>query len=187
MKVAIYSHSIAPSIDGVCRRFTGLLKELSEQGHDLMLFTLEDSPQDLPVKLTNWVTLEHMCVPSYPEKKVAKPTISSMFKIWSALEKYKPDVSQYLINELNKSSASYRCRLTKLGGAPYCWWIFAHVCFGLFNAGYSRCWILPHGSDGPPSIAQRQRFSVFCRGPERENRFICPRLLRDNIDILFCE
>lgn len=100
MKVAIYSHSIAPSIDGVCRRFTGLLKELSEQGHDLMLFTLEDSPQDLPIKLTKWVTLEHMCVPSYPEKKVAKPTISSMFKIWSALENYKPDVSHYLINDL---------------------------------------------------------------------------------------
>jgi hypothetical protein len=93
MKAAIYCHSIAPSIDGVCRRFTGLLKELSEQGHDLMLFTLEDAPEDLPPKLTNWVTLEHMCVPSYPDKKVAKPTVASMMKIYRALKDYKPDVS----------------------------------------------------------------------------------------------
>jgi hypothetical protein len=92
MKAAIYCHSIAPSIDGVCRRFTGLLKELSEQGHDLMLFTLEDAPEDLPPKLTNWVTLEHMCVPSYPDKKVAKPTVASMMKIYRALRDYKPDV-----------------------------------------------------------------------------------------------
>ena len=92
MKVAIYSHSIAPSIDGVCRRFTGLLQELSEQGHDLQLFTLESSPEDLPIKLTNWVTLEHMVLPSYPEKKIAMPTASSILKMWSALAAFKPDV-----------------------------------------------------------------------------------------------
>ena len=92
MKVVIYCHSIAPSIDGVCRRFTGLLKEISDQGHDLMLFTLEDHPEDLPSKLGKWVTLDHMCVPSYPDKKIARPTVSSMQKIWDALSSYKPDV-----------------------------------------------------------------------------------------------
>ena len=92
MKVAIYCHSIAPSIDGVCRRFTGLLKEISAQGHDLMLFTLEDYPEDLPAKLSMCVTLDHMCVPSYPDKKIARPTVSSMRKIWNALATYKPDV-----------------------------------------------------------------------------------------------
>lgn len=95
MRVAIYCHSIVPSIDGVCRRFTGLLKELSEQGHELMLFTLEEFPEDLPEKLTNWVTLEHMCVPSYPAKKVAKPTFPTLFKIWKALKEYKPDVRKF--------------------------------------------------------------------------------------------
>lgn len=92
MKVAIYCHSIAPSIDGVCRRFTGLLKELSEQGHDLLLFTIEDFPEDLPANLSGCVTLEHMCVPSYPDKKIARPTVSSMRRIWDALKAYKPDV-----------------------------------------------------------------------------------------------
>lgn len=92
MRVAVYSHSIAPSIDGVCRRFTGLLQELSDQGHDLLLFTLESSPEDLPIKLTDWVTLEHMGIPSYPEKKIAMPTASSLLKIWSALARFKPDV-----------------------------------------------------------------------------------------------
>jgi hypothetical protein len=46
--IAVYSHSIAPSIDGVCRRFTGILWELHRSGHDLILFTLEDQPLDLP-------------------------------------------------------------------------------------------------------------------------------------------
>lgn len=49
MRIAIYSHSIAPSIDGVCRRFTAILRELVHQGHDILLFTLEHDPQDLPI------------------------------------------------------------------------------------------------------------------------------------------
>jgi hypothetical protein len=93
MKIAIYCHSIAPSIDGVCRRFTGLLKEISEQGHELILFTLEEFPEDLPPKLSECVTLDHMCVPSYPDKKIARPTLSSMFKMYKTLQKHKPDVS----------------------------------------------------------------------------------------------
>ena len=99
MKVAIYSHSIAPSIDGVCRRFTGLLQELSEQGHDLLLFTLESSPEDLPIKLTKWVTLDHMGIPSYPEKKIAMPTASSILRIWSALTAFKPDVRREQLSQ----------------------------------------------------------------------------------------
>ena len=187
MKVAIYSHSIAPSIDGVCRRMTGLLKELSEQGHDLMLFTLEDSPQDLPSKLTNWVTVEHMCFSSYPDKKAAKPTISSMFKIWNALEKYKPDVSQYQINDLEKSYAAYRCVRTKLGCASYSWWILERVRDRVFNAGYTRGRVLSYGLDGSSGITQRPSISVLRCGLEGENWLICPWLLRHDIYILFCE
>ena len=73
MKIAIYSHSIAPSIDGVCRRFTAILHELEKQGHKTLLFTMEDFPQDLPSN-TETVTLDHMIFPSYPDKKVARPT-----------------------------------------------------------------------------------------------------------------
>ena len=51
MRLAVYSHSIAPSIDGVCRRFTALLRELVRQGHQVLLFTLEDRPEDLPGEL----------------------------------------------------------------------------------------------------------------------------------------
>lgn len=91
MKVAIYSHSIAPSIDGVCRRFTGILHELVRQKHDTLLFTLEDAPQDLPPS-TIVIILEHMIIPAYPGKKVAKPTMSSFLSILAAFRLHRPDV-----------------------------------------------------------------------------------------------
>ena len=91
MKVAVYCHSIAPSIDGVCRRFTALLNELVKQGHDIILFTLEDQPEDLPA-LVDCVTLDHMFVPTYPDKKTARPNLRSFSKIWSTLRHHKPDV-----------------------------------------------------------------------------------------------
>eukprot|EP01041_Mallomonas_annulata_P015595 gene15595-32940_t len=91
MKIAIYCHSIAPSIDGVCRRFTALIWELYRQGHELILFTLEEHPQDLPKDITI-ITLDHMFFPSYPNKKVAKPNLRSVIRIWDALIKYRPDV-----------------------------------------------------------------------------------------------
>jgi glycosyltransferase involved in cell wall biosynthesis len=90
-KVAIYSHSISPSIDGVCRRFTGILKELDRQGYETVLFTLEDEPQDLPAA-TSVVTLEHMIFPAYPGKKVAKPTLRSFLRIINGLREHRPDV-----------------------------------------------------------------------------------------------
>ncbi len=92
MKIAIYSHSIAPSIDGVCRRFTAILQELNLQGHETLLFTLEDSPLDIP-KSCQFVTVDHMIFPSYPDKKVARPSILSMQRIYAAIKDFKPDVS----------------------------------------------------------------------------------------------
>jgi len=91
MRVALYSHSISPSIDGVCRRFTAILQELTRQGHDVLLFTLEESPQDLPPG-TKYVTLEHMIIPAYPEKKVARPTIATGVSIVKAMLEHRPDV-----------------------------------------------------------------------------------------------
>jgi hypothetical protein len=92
MKIAIYTHSIAPSIDGVCRRFTGIIHEFVRQGHDVLLFTMESEPQDLPKGL-KFVTLDYMVFPSYPNKKVAKPTLNSLNLIWSHLSTFQPEVS----------------------------------------------------------------------------------------------
>eukprot|EP01035_Chromulina_nebulosa_P029334 gene29334-38865_t len=91
MRICIYSHSIAPSIDGVCRRFTGILRELAYQGHETLLFTMETVPEDLPDS-TIAVTLDHMTVPTYPEKKVAKPTLSSLHLIISHVKRFSPSV-----------------------------------------------------------------------------------------------
>jgi glycosyltransferase involved in cell wall biosynthesis len=92
MKIAIYCHSIAPSIDGVCRRFTGMMIELLNQGHEVVLFTLEDKPEELPAGISDIITLPHMCFPAYPEKKVARPNLATLGIIWSSLSKHKPDI-----------------------------------------------------------------------------------------------
>ncbi|KAJ1435873.1 hypothetical protein B484DRAFT_445919 [Ochromonadaceae sp. CCMP2298] len=91
MKIAIYSHSIAPSIDGVCRRFTGILHEMEKQGHETILFTMEDEPEDLPAS-TCTVTLDHVIFPSYPNKKVAWPTARAFSAIMSTLAREKPEI-----------------------------------------------------------------------------------------------
>ncbi len=92
MKIAIYSHSIAPSIDGVCRRSTAILHELSKNKHETMLFTMEEEPQDLPSD-TLTIFLDYMIFPSYPNKKVSRLTIRSLFSIIFNLKKFNPDVS----------------------------------------------------------------------------------------------
>lgn len=92
MRIAIYSHSIAPSIDGVCRRFTAILHELVKQGHETLLFTIESDPQDLPAA-TQYVTIDYQTFPTYPSKKIANLTLRSQILIFYHLAKFKPDVS----------------------------------------------------------------------------------------------
>ena len=95
MKIAIYSHSIAPSIDGVCRRFTAILHELSRQGHTILLFTLEDSPQDVPEN-AEVVCLPHMIIHSYPGKKVARPSLLALYTMYWKIKQFQPEVCQYV-------------------------------------------------------------------------------------------
>ena len=92
MRIAIYCHSIAPSVDGVCRRFTALLRELDRQGHEIMLFTLEENPEDLPERITEIIFLRHFVMPVYPDKKVALPCVDSVLRIYSALGRFQPDI-----------------------------------------------------------------------------------------------
>lgn len=91
MKIAIYSHSIAPQIDGVCRRFTAILHELERTGHSTILFTFEDNPQDIPSS-TVVVKVDHIIFPTYPNKKIARPTCATWYSVVSTLAKEKPDV-----------------------------------------------------------------------------------------------
>lgn len=38
MKIAIYSHSIPPAVDGVSRRMASLVQQLSKDGHEVRRF-----------------------------------------------------------------------------------------------------------------------------------------------------
>lgn len=78
-------------IDGVCRRFTGILKKLVELGHEIILFTLEEDPEDIPT-LFDVVHLKYMIMPAYPDKRVAKPCWENLIKIHQTLRDHKPSV-----------------------------------------------------------------------------------------------
>lgn len=105
MRLAVYSHSIAPSIDGVCRRFTALLRELVRQGHQVLLFTLEDRPEDLPGELVEVVSLGHICMPAYPEKKVGRPCLTTLLRVRAALSRHRPEVLHITSDALSNTFA----------------------------------------------------------------------------------
>eukprot|EP00752_Nemacystus_decipiens_P016117 g14412.t1 len=105
MKIAVYSHSIPPSVDGVSRRMASLLRELTKLGHEILLFTLEKHPQleaaasaasaaptCTPCVPIRYVTLDSSFLKVYPSKRVAMPTFSNMMRIAATIRREKPDV-----------------------------------------------------------------------------------------------
>ena len=145
-RIAIYSHSIAPSIDGVCRRFTGILHEMERQGLATLLFTMEDAPQDLP-NSTEFVTLDHIIFPTYPNKKVAWPTIKSFMAIVLKLRTWRPDVSRrkcVLQCKIRNNNEIILFVLSISGHPCSCRRFFSDVCAGRITTRHSRCWLLPH-------------------------------------------
>jgi len=90
MKVAIYTHSLPPEIDGVSRRFTGILNELHRQGHETMAFTLEKDVEE--VRGCKFFHLEHCFVAIYPVKRLGAPSWKNFLSIYTALREERPDV-----------------------------------------------------------------------------------------------
>jgi len=90
MKVAVYTHSLPPEIDGVSRRFTGILNELHRQGHETMAFTLEKEVEE--VRGCKFVHLDHCFVAIYPEKRLGAPSWRNFLSIYTALREERPDV-----------------------------------------------------------------------------------------------
>ena len=91
-RIALYCHSIAPSVDGVCRRFSGILRELVKD-HQVVLFTLETEPEDIPHdELLDIITIDHISLWYYPGKKISVPSMRSWIRILRALWKHKPDI-----------------------------------------------------------------------------------------------
>ncbi|CAM9638661.1 unnamed protein product, partial [Ectocarpus fasciculatus] len=97
MKIAIYSHSIPPAVDGVSRRMTSLLQQLVKQGHEILVFTLEKHPQldpaaDPASKPVRFVTLDSSFLAVYPTKRLAMPTLTNMNLICNTIRLERPDV-----------------------------------------------------------------------------------------------
>ena len=68
------------------------MEELLRQKHEVILFTLEDKPEELPAGLSDVIILPHMCFPAYPEKKVARPNLTTLGIIWAGMRKHQPDI-----------------------------------------------------------------------------------------------
>jgi hypothetical protein len=91
LKIAIYSHSLPPEVDGVSRRFAMLIEEFKRRGHSVFVFTLEKNleVQDVePVTLLDFAT----GLAAYPTKKIGKPGWSELCKITEVLKREKPDI-----------------------------------------------------------------------------------------------
>eukprot|EP00903_Cladosiphon_okamuranus_P016331 g15061.t1 len=107
MKIALYSHSIPPAVDGVARRMASLVQELTKQGHEILLFTLEKHPHleaagpppaaapargSTPCTSVRYVALESKFTKVYPSKRLAMPTFGNLVLIADTLRREKPDV-----------------------------------------------------------------------------------------------
>ncbi|CAN0157214.1 unnamed protein product, partial [Ectocarpus sp. 12 AP-2014] len=97
MKIALYSHSIPPAVDGVSRRMASLLQQLVKQGHEMLVFTLEKHPQLEPAadpgsKPIRFVTLDSSFLAVYPTKRLAMPTLTNMNMICNTIRLERPDV-----------------------------------------------------------------------------------------------
>jgi len=95
MRIAVYSHSFPPSIDGVCRRFSSLVYELLHSQHELLIFTLEEDLSGLDLfglPHPRHVTLQSSFPATYPMKRIASPSLTNISRIVSALRAFRPDV-----------------------------------------------------------------------------------------------
>eukprot|EP00667_Euglena_gracilis_P006467 EG_transcript_6523 len=103
MRIAIYSHSFPPSIDGVCRRISSLVYELLQAGHQLLIFTLEKDLRLLDLHglpTPPHVTIQSFFPATYPLKRVALPTFLSMWNICRALQAFRPDVLHITVDAM---------------------------------------------------------------------------------------
>ena len=79
---------------------SSIIKEFLKEKHEILLFTLEDEPEDLPFssssfsdsssKLT-FISLNYLLMPAYPNKKVAKPEFLTLYKVFLAIKRFQPD------------------------------------------------------------------------------------------------
>jgi hypothetical protein len=87
---AIYTHSPL-SIDGVCRRFSGLIKELCQNRATMCYYSpLEDHLQDVAT-VSRYIT-DHMFFDHYPGKKGGGTSVRSLRRMYEGMSEFQPDV-----------------------------------------------------------------------------------------------
>jgi glycosyltransferase involved in cell wall biosynthesis len=113
LKIAVYSHSLPPEVDGVSRRFSMLIEEFKRRGHEVFVFTLE---KDLELKGVEPVTLLDFAtgLAAYPTKKIGKPGWSELCKITDVLKAEKPDV----LHVTNDALSSQFVLAARFAGIP---------------------------------------------------------------------
>ena len=75
------------------------------QRHEVILFTLEEQPEEIPSGLMDIISLDWMVAPAYPGKKIAKTSFRSLYKIYYSMRKYRPDVIHVTSDGLSHSFA----------------------------------------------------------------------------------
>jgi glycosyltransferase involved in cell wall biosynthesis len=93
MRIALFTETFLPKIDGVVNTLCSLLEYLAQQGHESILFAPEGAP--VSYAATRIYPLPAVPLPFYPELKLASPLV----EITEQLTAFRPDVV-HLLNPL---------------------------------------------------------------------------------------
>lgn len=86
MRIALFTETFLPKIDGIVNTLTYLLAHLEHRGHEVMVFAPEGGPAC--VSSAQVVGLPAYPFPLYPELKIVPPSID----VLDRLEQFRPDV-----------------------------------------------------------------------------------------------
>ncbi len=101
MRVAIFTETFLPKVDGIVVSLCRLLDHLEKHGHEALVFAPEGSPS--AYGRYQVISYRSMQVPFYPELNVAPPWVHASFEI----KKFKPDLV-HLVNPISLGLAGLR-------------------------------------------------------------------------------
>ncbi|MFN2145875.1 MAG: glycosyltransferase, partial [Anaerolineales bacterium] len=101
MRIAIFTETFLPKVDGIVVKVCRLLEHLQEHGHEAVVFAPSGSPKTYAGAMVHSIT--SMSVPFYPEMSISPP--------WAfvdrTINKFKPDLI-HLVNPVSLGLAGLR-------------------------------------------------------------------------------
>ena len=103
LRIALFTETFLPKVDGIVTTLRHLLTHLDERGHEAMLFAPDGGPEDFAG--TRVIGVRAAPMPLYPEMRVAFPP--PLFRIRPLLDDFEPDLV-HLVNPVSLGLAGMR-------------------------------------------------------------------------------